>query len=500
MPSRLHMRAVAKRFPGVQALANVSLEVDAGEILALVGENGAGKSTLIKVLAGAVRPDQGEILIDGELADIRSPRDAEGLGISTVYQELNLFAGLSVSENLLFRRYPKRPTRTIRWRTVRREAARFLDSIGIDLPVDRRVGELSIAQRQVLEIAKALYREARILILDEPTAVLGGRDVDQLVATVRSLKGHGVATIFISHRLDEIFGLADRYVVLKDGHRVGSGAVAETNHDALVSMMVGRDLAHLPPPPPPRSGDDALRVAHLSRAGVLEDISFSVRKGEVLGVAGLRGAGRTEMARAIFCADPVDEAEIYVNGRLARIASTADAIAAGIGLVPEDRASQGLFKGLSTVQNIAMVSLAARGSVRVRLGEERRVAEDYVSTLGIRVSDVAAPVGMLSGGNQQKVVLAKWLAADVSVLILDEPTRGVDVGGKADIYTIIRDQLAAKGVGVILISSELPEILEMSDRILVMRQGRIVGEIDREDASEELIMSYAVGERGLAHA
>jgi ABC-type sugar transport system ATPase subunit len=499
MATRLEMRSISKEFPGVRALTDVSLEADSGQILALVGENGAGKSTLIKILSGAVRPDAGEILIDGAVTDITTPRDAERHGVSTVYQELNLFPRMSVAENLLFRRYPKR-RRAITWRGVRLEAAGFLRSIGIDLPVDRPAGDLSIAQRQILEIAKALYREVRILILDEPTAVLGGADVDRLVDTVRSLRTHGVATIFISHRLDEIFGLADSYVVLKDGHRVGAGGVRDTNHEALVSMMVGRDLAALPPATPTARSDEALRVEHLSRAGVLHDISFSLRKGEVLGVAGLRGAGRTELARAIFGADPYDSGEIYVDGQRVGIGSTAEGIAHGIGLVPEDRGTQGLFKGLSTVQNIAMVLLAARRDVRVRPREERRLAEEYVRSLGIRLSSLAAPVGMLSGGNQQKVVLAKWLAADVSVLILDEPTRGVDVGGRADIYEIIRHNLAGKGVGVLLISSELPEILEMSDRVLVMRQGRIVGEVGRGDATEELIMSYAVTDREVTHA
>jgi ABC-type sugar transport system ATPase subunit len=486
------MRSISKRFVGVQALDDVSLHVDDGEILALVGENGAGKSTLIKVLAGAEHPDSGEILIEGEPAGIQTPLDAERHGIATVYQELNLFPALTVAENLLFRSYPK--TRGfINWRGARREAEQFLQSMGMDIPADRRVAELSVAERQMLEIAKALHRQVHILILDEPTAVLGGQDVDRLLEMVRSLRDHGIATIFISHRLEEIFGLADNYVVLKDGRPAGQGSIADTSSDALISMMVGRELEGFARVPTQRDDDrEALRVEGLSREGVLSDISFRLQKGEVLGVAGLRGAGRTEMARAIFGADPIDGGEVAVGGRAVALRSPTDAIRNGIGLVPEDRATQGLFKNLSTAENIPMVALAAAGLSAVQPRAERGVAAGYRTSLDIRVADVTAPVGTLSGGNQQKVVLAKWLEAGVSVLILDEPTRGIDVGSKREIYGIIRG-LAKDGVGVILISSELPEVLEMSDRILVMRQGRIVADLDGDEATEESVMAHAVG-------
>jgi ABC-type sugar transport system ATPase subunit len=310
---------------------------------------------------------------------------------------------------------------------------------------------------------------------------------------VRSLRDHGVATIFISHRLDEIFGLADQYVVLKDGQYVGSGDIKDVDSDRLVSMMVGRELAHAPEHSSRREfGDEALRVENVSRGGVLSDISLELRKGEVLGVAGLRGAGRTEMARAIFGADPVDSGRVFVDGKEVELGSPAAAIAHGIGFVPEDRKVQGLFLNLSTAENIPVVALTSGSSRRVSPRDERKLAADYKRSLDIRVANVNSPVGTLSGGNQQKVVLAKWLEANVSVLILDEPTRGIDVGSKREIYEIIRS-LSDKGVGVLLISSELPEVLEMSDRVLVMRQGRIVAEIDRADASEELIMSHAVG-------
>jgi ribose transport system ATP-binding protein/rhamnose transport system ATP-binding protein len=489
---RLEMRGISKRFVGVQALSGVSLSADAGQILALVGENGAGKSTLIKILSGAQPPDTGEIRIDGEAAQIHSPAAAERYGIATVYQELNLFPYLSVAENLLFGRYPRRRGGLIDWRAGRRETERFLQAMGVDLPADRLVAELSIAERQMLEIAKALHRQVRILVLDEPTAVLGGRDVEQLLEMVRSLKGHGVATIFISHRLDEIFGLADRYTVLKDGELAGSGELRDTDEDALVSMMVGRELESLRPQESRVQGEEALRVEGISRAGVLDDVSFSLRKGEVLGVAGLRGAGRTELARAIFGADRIDAGRVYVGGREAAIGSPSAAIAHGIGLVPEDRKAQGLLMNLSTAENIPLVALASGATKSVRPSAERKLAAGYKQSLDIRVADVGAPVGTLSGGNQQKVVLAKWLEAGTSVLILDEPTRGIDIGSKREIYTLIR-RLAADGVAVLLISSELPEVLEMSDRVLVMRQGRLAAEIDRADATEELIMTHAVG-------
>jgi ribose transport system ATP-binding protein/rhamnose transport system ATP-binding protein len=491
MAVTLEMRSISKSFPGVHALADVDLSVDQGQILALVGENGAGKSTLIKILSGAQPPDAGEILIDGTPTEIQTPGNSERVGIATVYQELNLFPYLSVAENLLFGHYPKRRG-LIEWRAARREAERFLDAMGVELPADRLVAELSIAEQQMLEIAKALHRRVRILVLDEPTAVLGGADVEQLLTMVRSLRDHGVATIFISHRLDEIFGLADRYTVLKDGRLVGSGDLRDTDASGLVSMMVGRELVYTAGGARRRHEGDALRVDGLARQGVLSDVSLRVGKGEIVGVAGLRGAGRTEMARAIFGADPVDEGRVFVGGEEIAIGSPASAIEHGIGFVPEDRKAQGLLLNLSTAQNIPLVALASGGGRLVRPRDERRVAAEYRSSLDIRVADVTAPVRTLSGGNQQKVVIAKWLEADISVLILDEPTRGIDVAAKREVHQIVRG-LAEKGVGVLLISSELPEVLETSDRILVMRQGRIVAEVDRAEATEELIMSHAVG-------
>jgi ABC-type sugar transport system ATPase subunit len=488
----LEMRGISKRFPGVHALDDVSLDVESGEVLALVGENGAGKSTLIKILSGALQPDTGEVLIDGERARIGTPADAERYGIVTVYQEFNLFPALSVAENLLFGQYPRNGP-AIDWRECRREAGRFLAEMQVHLDPDRPVSELSIAEKQMLEIAKALHRSVRIMILDEPTAVLGGRDVDELMRVVHSLRELGVGVIFISHRLDEIFGLAERYVVLKDGKRVDMGNVADVDHAHIISKMVGRDFGELPVHAP-RTGppEEVLRVENLTRAGELHDVSLSLHKGEVLGIAGLRGAGRTELARAIFGADPIDSGRVFVRGRKVKIKSPGDAIRHGIGLVPEDRSTQGLLKNLSTAQNIPLARMMARARRLISPRRERRLAERYVRELNIRVPDVSSLVSTLSGGNQQKVVLAKWLEAGPSVLILDEPTRGIDVGSKREIYEIVR-RLCDEGLGVVVISSELPEVIQISDRILVMHQGGVAAEIDRSQANEELIMSHAVG-------
>ena len=362
----------------------------------------------------------------------------------------------------------------------------------VRLPVRRRVSVLSVADRQMVEIAKALHRRARIMILDEPTAVLGGSDVDRLLAMVRQLKARGVAVIFVSHRLNEIFGLADSYLVLRDGQQVATGLISETTSDELVRNMVGRVLAK----PTDQAGyaeasAEVLRVEGLSRKGVLHNINFSLRSGEVVGLAGLRGAGRTELVRAIFGADPIDAGRILIDGRATRIASPRKAVATGLGLVPEDRGTQGLFKNLSAQQNIFMASVTT-GLIDYR-GERRR-AREHVSALQIRLPSLSTLVGRLSGGNQQKVVLAKWLEAGARVLLLDEPTRGVDVGSKAQIYALVRG-LCRDGVGVLLISSELPEIVENSDRVLVMHRGAIVAELARGQATEETIISYAVGAR-----
>jgi ABC-type sugar transport system ATPase subunit len=487
--SFLQMRNICKSYSGVRVLHGVNLSVDTGEILALVGENGAGKSTLIKTLAGAIRSDEGEILIQGKQVVFQTPLDAENSGIATVYQELNLFPYLTVTENLFFTSFHKLKG-PIPWKKLHQEAQEFLETLGLHLRAERLVSTLSIAEKQMLEIAKALHTEARVLILDEPTAVLGGHDVDRLLQIVKQLKKRGVAVIFISHRLNEIFGLADTYLVLKDGHQVASGRISDTNHDDLISKMVGRHISHTPETLVQHDQrHELLRVEGLSRQGVLQDINLSLFQGEVLGVAGLRGAGRTELVRAIFGADPIDGGQVFIKGRLAHVSAPRKALEYRMGLVPEDRGTQGLFKNMSASQNIFM---ARSKPSWIDYRKERKTAEGHVASLQIKLPTLKVLVGGLSGGNQQKIVIAKWLEAGIDIFLLDEPTRGIDVGAKAQIYSVVRE-LCKKGMGVILISSELPEILENSHRILVMHKGRIAGELKRENATEEAIMKYAVG-------
>jgi ABC-type sugar transport system ATPase subunit len=486
----LETRALAKKYGGTTVLHDVSFTLGAGEILALVGENGAGKSTLIKILSGAIEAEPGgEVRINGKPVSLHTPQDAERNQIVTVYQEFSLFPDLSITENLFFSELPARGP-IISWGKLHREAEKLLRELEVHLPVRQRVSSLSVADRQMIEIAKAIHRRARIMILDEPTAVLGGKDVDRLLALVKQLKARGVAVIFVSHRLNEVFGLADTYLVLRDGAQVAAGPITETSPEDLVRKMVGRHIVHID-----RVGNsepekkELLRVEGLSRQGVLESISFSVHSGEVVGIAGLRGAGRTELVRAIFGADPIDSGSIYIAGEKARVAAPHRAIARGLGLVPEDRSTQGLFKNLSVVQNIFM---AANGRGLIDRRRERREALRHVESLNIRLPGLSVLVGSLSGGNQQKVVLAKWLQAGTRVLFLDEPTRGIDVGSKAQIYDLVHD-LRLKGFGIVLISSELPEVIENSNRVLVMHRGVIVAELDRTQATEEAIISHAVG-------
>jgi ABC-type sugar transport system ATPase subunit len=490
-PPLLEMRGVAKSFPGVHALSGVDLSVHAGEVVALVGENGAGKSTLIKILSGALAPNAGEVRVDGRAVEITSPVVAGALGIVTVYQEFSLFPALTVAENLFFNHFP-RVGPFVRWGGMRTAARELLDELGLHFSPDRIVGTLTVAEQQMLEIAKAMHRKARVLILDEPTAVLGGSDVDALLSMVKSLRDRGLGIIFISHRLDEVFELADRYVVLKDGAQVGTGAVEETDHERLVSAMVGRDFTFDATAEAPRErGPELVRVAGLTRAGAFEDISFTVHAGEVVGLAGLRGAGRSQVARSIFGAQSFDSGEVFVEGRRTDVRDPRHAVELGLGFVPEDRKSAGLHFNMSTARNITLVDVALNRQKWLDPRRERRTGEQYRERLSIRVPGVGYPVVNLSGGNQQKVVIAKWLNAGVKMLFLNEPTRGVDVGAKSEIYELI-SELCREGLGVLLISSELPEVLRMSDRVLVMRSGRLVADMSRGEATEERVASHMV--------
>jgi ABC-type sugar transport system ATPase subunit len=487
---QVEMRGMSKAFPGVQALLGVDLDLHAGEVHAILGENGAGKSTLMKILAGVYHPDAGSIRLGGQPVLNESPRQALERGVTMIHQELNLAPNLSVAENVFLGRAPTRGG-LIDWRRVYADAEALAARLGIELDVRARVEDLSVARQQMVEIAKALSLDARVIIMDEPTSALTERETEALFDIIVRLKSQGVAIAYISHRLDEIFRVADRVTVLRDGRLVGTLPIGQATPPRLIGMMVGRELTTLFPKEPIEIGEPVLEVRHLRRAGVLEDISFVLRRREILGLAGLIGAGRTELVRGLFGADPLDDGQVLIEGRRVHIRSPRDAIALGLGFVTEDRKLQGLVLGMTVRENETLASLAQIS--RLGFVDSRRdtmLAERLVDQLGVRTPSVEQEVANLSGGNQQKVVIAKWLATQPRILILDEPTRGIDVGAKAEVHALM-SRLARDGVSILMISSELPEILGMSDRILVMRQGRVTGEFTREQASQEAIMACA---------
>ena len=489
MSALLEMRSITKRFPGVVALDGVDFELERGEVHVLLGENGAGKSTLVKMLAGAYRPDEGEILLDGEAASISSATDAQKLGISTIYQEFNLVPQFPVAENIFLGRQPRRFGFVDR-RKMREEARKLLDRMKVLVDPDALVSNLGVAQRQMVEIAKALSLNARILIMDEPTASLSGQEVERLFEIVRGLKEEEVAMIFISHHLEEVSAIGDRVTVLRDG-KVVDRVPASTKHSELVRMMVGRSVEAQFPRRRPEVGEVLLEVKNLSRERVLEDVSFSLRAGEVVGVAGIVGAGRTELARAIFGADPGDAGEVWVEGRRMERGDPREAKRRGMGFVTEDRQGQGIVPPLSVAENLGLASLERNTHVGlVNRREQRKQARKMIEDLNIRTPGPEQEIRFLSGGNQQKTVIGKWLLADSKVLIMDEPTRGIDVGAKVEIYELM-NELTQNGAGILMISSDLPEVLGMSDRILVMSGGRITGELSVEEANGENIMELA---------
>ena len=489
MSALLEMRSITKRFPGVVALDGVDFELERGEVHVLLGENGAGKSTLVKMLAGAYRPDEGEILLDGEAASISSATDAQKLGISTIYQEFNLVPQFTVAENIFLGRQPRRFGFVDR-RKMREEARKLLNKIKVLVDPDALVSNLGVAQRQMVEIAKALSLNARILIMDEPTASLSGQEVERLFEIVRGLKEEEVAMIFISHHLEEVSEIGDRVTVLRDG-KVVDRVPASTKHSELVRMMVGRSVEAQFPRRRPEVGEVLLEVKNLSREGVLEDVSFSLRAGEVVGVAGIVGAGRTELARAIFGADPGDAGEVWVEGRRMERGDPREAKHRGMGFVTEDRQGQGIVPPLSVAENLGLASLERNTHVGlVNRREQRKRARKMIEDLNIRTPGPEQEIRFLSGGNQQKTVIGKWLLADSKVLIMDEPTRGIDVGAKVEIYELM-NELTENGAGILMISSDLPEVLGMSDRILVMSGGRIMGELSVEEANGENVMELA---------
>lgn len=491
-PPLLEMRGIVKSFPGVRALRGVDLSLQPGEVLALLGENGAGKSTLMKILGGAHRSDAGSIHIAGQEAHFHSPHDSRRAGIAIIYQEFNLVPGLTACENIFLGQERTRAG-FIERKHERQRAAELFERLGVQIDLDAPCRRLTTAQQQLVEIAKALAFDARIIVMDEPSAALTSHEVERLFEIIRDLRRLGIGIIYISHRLDEIFSIADRVTVLRDGANVGERPIDQLTRQQMIELMVGRELKDEFPKRTASIGAPRLKVSGLRRGRMVRDVSFEVRRGEILALTGLIGAGRTEVVRLIFGADQREAGDIQLDGRTLAIRAPRDAIAAGIGLLTEDRKLQGLILGHSIRENFGLPNLdwlAADGFVKLR--REREEFARYIETLRIKVPHQEQYARNLSGGNQQKVVLAKWLARDCEVLIFDEPTRGIDVGAKYEIYVLI-NELAAQGKAIIMISSEMPEVLGMADRILVMHDGRITGEItDVAHATQEQMMQLAV--------
>ncbi len=494
----LRMTGITKSFPGVLALGGVDLTVAPGEVHALLGENGAGKSTLLKILSGAQKPDSGTMEFAGAPVTFDSPHAAQKLGIVTIYQEFTLAPNMSICENVFIGREPGSRV-FVSWRRMAEETRALTRRLGLDADPMTTVRELSVAEQQMVEIARALSMKSRLIVMDEPTSALSRVEVEKLFRIIRDLKAEGISVIFVTHRLEEVLEICDSYTVLRDGRFVGTGKVADTTIDGIIRMMVGREVnALFSHRTDATAGEVALAVEGLSRRGsardpsatVLADVSFEVRRGEVLGIAGLVGAGRTEMARAVFGADRFDSGRILVDGKPVQISSPQEAIRHGIGLVPEDRKQQALFLSLAIRMNLSMASLdqISRWKLFVNEAKEDALVEEYRRALNIRMANPDQVVASLSGGNQQKVVLARWLALKPKVLIVDEPTRGIDVGAKVDVHNLLFD-MARSGIAVIAISSELPEVLAISDRIVTMREGRVTGEIARDRADQETLMS-----------
>jgi rhamnose transport system ATP-binding protein len=486
--------SISKAFAGVKALKSVSFNLRAGEVHALIGENGAGKSTLIKIITGAVQPDAGTINVRGQYVPHMDPRVSKTLGIAAIYQQPSLFPDLTVAENIALALEGRSAWRIIDWKTRRVRAVELLQRAGASIDPERLVSTLSMPEQQLVEIAKAIGADARIVIMDEPTASLTEREVDSLFQVIARLRGEGVGVIYISHRLEEIASVADRVTVLRDGETIATKNIGEVDRAELIRMMVGRELESIFPEREIAAGEIVLEARNISsREAGVRGVSLHVRKGEILGIAGLVGSGRTQLAETIFGLTPADSGEILLRGERIAIAAPGDAIRLGIGYVPEDRPRHGAILEMSIAANTSLASLrrvAHRGLIDQ--AEERGLAERFVRQLRIKTPSVEMEAGALSGGNQQKVTLARWLAIDPSVLILDEPTQGVDVGSKSEIHSIMAD-LTEKGLAIIMISSELPELLGMSDRIAVMHAGTISGTLDRKDATQQSILSLALG-------
>jgi rhamnose transport system ATP-binding protein len=490
----LALHGVSKRFGGVRALDDVRLEAYAGEVVALVGENGAGKSTLVKILTGIHRPDGGEIRLAGERLEFATPQDAMRAGITAVHQETVMFDELTVAENIFMGHHPRTAgLPRIDWRGMEAEAARLFERLEVKLSPRARVRDLSIAQRHFIEIARALSQDARVVIMDEPTAALSRREIEELYRIVAQLKAAGTAVVFITHKFDEIFAVADRYTVLRDGAFVGAGRIAETNEQQLIAMMVGRAVTQAYPKRAATLGATVLEVKDLSHPTEFDGIGFTLRRGEILGFYGLIGAGRTEVMQALFGLTPTSRGSVILDGRPLAARSPEDAIAAGLAYVPEDRQHHGAHLGLPIAQNVSLPQLSRLGWwLPRRRAQELALARTFCERLELKAAHFGQAVGELSGGNQQKVVLAKWLATNPKVIIIDEPTKGIDVGSKAAVHEFI-GELVLQGLAVILVSSELPEVLGLADRIVVMHQGRVRRVFDRAEATTERVAAAALG-------
>ncbi len=490
----VQMTGIEKTFPGVHALAQCQFELRSGEIHALVGENGAGKSTLMKVLAGVYKKDAGTILYKGKSVEIPNPRAAQQLGISIIHQELNLMPHLTVAQNIFIGREPRRKIPfLLDEKAINDQTRQLLSALHLNLDPRARVADLTVAKQQMVEIAKALSFNAEVLIMDEPTASLTEAEIEELFRIIRHLRDQGVGIVYITHRLEELPQIADRVTVMRDGRYIHTASINAITRDQIINMMVGRTIYEAAPEIPEHPSEEVvLEVKNLRRGNVLKDISFTLKKGEILGFAGLMGAGRTEVARAIFGADPFDSGEIYVKGKPVHISSPRDAVAHSIGYLSEDRKRYGLALGMDVETNIVLAALDKflRWFGWVDSAQTRNRANAMVKMLAIRTPGLQQKVKFLSGGNQQKVIIGKWLTADTDILIFDEPTRGIDVGAKSEIYRLLND-LAQQGKAIMMISSELPEILRMSHRIIVMCEGRITAELNGAEATQETIMKYA---------
>ena len=488
------MEGIEKTFPGVHALSQAQFDLQTGEVHALVGENGAGKSTLMKVLSGIYKPDAGRILYKGRPVEVHSPRDAQHLGISIIHQELNLMPHLTVAQNVFIGREPRRSPRfLLDEKSINDKTRVLLDMLHLKIDPRTKVADLTVAKQQMVEIAKALSFNSEVLIMDEPTAALTETEIEDLFRIIRQLREKGVGVVHISHRLEELKQISDRITVMRDGRYIDTVQTKDVTIDKIISMMVGRTIFEAKPEVPEKPSEEiVLEAKHLNRGNVIRDVSFNLKRGEILGFSGLVGAGRTEVARAIFGADPVDSGEVFVQGKKVEIHSPNDAVRHGIAYLSEDRKRYGLTLSMDVEMNVVLAAFRKFiGTLGwVNRNKTRTTAKHYVDALSIKTPSLQQQVKNLSGGNQQKVIIGKWLTADTAVLIFDEPTRGIDVGAKNEIYRLLND-LAQQGKSIIMISSELPEILRMSHRIVVMCEGRITGEVDGVGATQEQIMQYA---------